>query len=357
MTDKPVFIIAEAGVNHNGDIGRALAMVDAAADSGADAVKFQTFVAHEVIAASAPKAPYQIQTTGAAESQLEMVRALTLAPADHEVLIERCRARGIEFLSTPFDLISLALLVKLDLRLIKLASGEVTNAPLLYAAGKSGKPVILSTGMSRLDEVAAALGVLAQGYLGGPPGTAHFQAAAASAEGRAALAANVTLLHCTTEYPSPFADVNLRAMDAMARAFGLPVGLSDHTPGISIPIAAAARGAVVVEKHFTLDRTLPGPDHKASLEVPELAAMVAAIRQVELALGDGTKEPAPSEERNRIIARRSLVARRAIAKGEVITEDSLAVKRPATGLSPMAFWEVVGTVAKRDFAADEPVAL
>ncbi len=352
-----VLIIAEAGVNHNGDIGLARALIDAAVDAGADVVKFQTFVPEEVISRFARKAEYQERTTGASESQLDMVRKLALPMTAYGDLADYCRTRDITFLSTPFDLPSLEVLVR-DLRLdtIKLASGEVTNAPLLLASAAAGVEVILSTGMSTLDEVREALGVLAAGYLGRTrPTRAAFAEAFADPAGQAALRAKVRLLHCTTEYPAPFTDANLRAMDTLRDAFGLPVGFSDHTPGINIPIAAVARGAVIVEKHFTLDRAMPGPDHKASLNPAELKAMVEGIRQVEAALGDGRKVPAPSEVKNIAIARRSIVARRAVAAGAAFGDGDLTAKRPGDGISPLRFWEILGTSARRAYEPDEQI--
>lgn len=353
-----VVIIAEAGVNHNGDLGRALALVDAAADAGADFVKFQTFVPEEVISRQTPKCDYQKDSTGPDESMLDMVRKLRLDRAAHERLIARCAERRIRFLSTPFDLPSLRLLTEqLGLHLVKIPSGEITNAPLLLAAARNGADIILSTGMSDLDDVRRALSVLAFGYLGRTekPSTESFAAAFVDAEGRTALAEKVTLLHCTSEYPAPFKDVNLRAMDTLREAFGLPVGLSDHSPGINVAIAAAARGAVMIEKHFTLDRTLPGPDHKASLEPGELKAMVEGIRQVEWALGDGRKAPAPSEIKNIGIIRKCLVARRAIETGEAFSEDNLAVKRAGGGIAPDRYWDWLGRTATRAYAEDEAI--
>ena len=351
-------IIAEAGVNHNGDPALALALIDAAADAGADVVKFQTFRTNEVVTRSARQADYQTTNTGVAETQMEMIRRLELSPRQHYDLVERARQRNLTFLSTPFDLFSLDFLVRdLGLPCIKLPSGEVTNGPLLLNTARHGVDIILSTGMCRLGEVEDALGVLAFGYLGGSesPGRDAFAAAYASPEGQEALRRHVTLLHCTTEYPSAYADVNLRAMDTLGQAFGLRVGLSDHTPGIAIPIAAAARGATVLEKHFTLDRNLPGPDHLASLEPGELAALVAGVRQVEAALGNGVKLPTAGELGNREVARRSLVARHAIAAGEVFSVDNLGAKRPAGGLSPMLYWEMLGQAAERDIDEDEQV--
>ena len=353
-----VYIIAEAGVNHNGSLNMALQLVDLAAESGADAVKFQTFKAEKCISIAAPKAEYQIQTTDFLESQLEMIKKLELDEQAHRLLIERCNLRGIEFLSTPFDLDSLDLLVHIfDLPVIKIPSGEITNAPLLLKIAQTDKPVILSTGMSTLGEIEDALGVLAFGYLGkGNPSIAGFRETYCSAEGLATLQEKVTLLHCTTEYPAPIGDVNLKVMDTLMSAFGLPVGYSDHTEGIAVPIAAVARGAVVIEKHFTLDRTLPGPDHKASLEPSELKQMVAAIRVVEQALGAGRKHPTPSEMKNMSVARKSLVADRSITVGEAFTAENLAVKRPGNGLSPMQYWDSIGTVAQRAYEKDELIS-
>jgi N-acetylneuraminate synthase len=348
-----VLVIAEAGVNHNGSIDRACELVDVAARSGADLVKFQTFRADAVVTATAPKAAYQERQTGGG-AQIDMLRALELDEAAHRRLIAHCAERGIGFLSTPFDEASVDLLVGLGLKLLKVPSGELTNGPLLLHLARTGLPVIVSTGMATLAEVEAALGVLAFGYTAAatePPSEAAFAAARAGSAGRAALAERVTLLHCTTEYPAPVADVNLRAMDTLATSFGLPVGYSDHTPGIAVPVAAVARGATVVEKHFTLDRNLPGPDHKASLEPAELAAMVAGIRTVEAALGSPVKAPAPSERANIAIARRSLVALRAIRRGETLAEDAIGARRPGTGISPMRRWAVVGRRAACDIAA------
>ena len=354
---KGVLVIAEAGVNHDGELSRALALVDAAAEAGADAVKFQTFRADALATAAAPKAAYQRAATGQNGSQLEMLRRLELDEAAHRALLERAAARGIEFLSTPFDLESLRLLTRgLGLRRLKIGSGDLTNAPLLFAAGRSGRPVILSTGMATLDEVELALGALAYGYGGGTrPRRAVFLEAQASHDGGETLKEKVTLLHCTSEYPAPAAEINLRAIDTLAATFGLPVGLSDHSEGIAIAIAAVGRGATVIEKHVTLDRSLPGPDHRASLEPDELARMVAAIRQVELALGDGIKRPGPGERKNMAVARKSLVAARPIGAGEVFSADNLTVKRPEGGMPPVDFWDLLGRAAPRDFAADEIV--
>lgn len=357
MPARQTYIIAEAGVNHNGSPEMAKKLVEAAADAGADAVKFQTFKADRLVSRLAPKAEYQARTTGNDESQFEMIRRLELNEYDHESLIEHCRINSIQFLSTPFDLESVDLLAsRFDLPCIKISSGEITNAPLLLKIAQTGKAVILSTGMSTLGEVEDALGVLAFGYLGNiAPSISSFRAAYCSAQGQAALLDKVTLLHCTTEYPAPIEDVNLKVMDTLKSAFGLPVGYSDHTDGIAVPIAAVARGAVVIEKHFTLDRTLPGPDHKASLEPAELAQMVRAIRDVELALGSGTKHPTSSELKNMAVARKSLVAACAIASGDRFTAANLAVKRPGNGTSPMQQWELLGRKASKNFAVDEVI--
>ncbi|MBF0213571.1 MAG: N-acetylneuraminate synthase [Magnetococcales bacterium] len=355
--DPPgIYIIAEAGVNHNGQLELACRLVDVAAEAGADAVKFQTFRAGELVSRFAPKADYQKEHTDPTASQLAMIRQLELDADSHVILQARCRERGIDFLSTPFDPGSLAFLVReMRLSTLKISSGEVTNGPLLIQVGASGCRVMLSTGMSTLGEVEQALGALAFGMLdaSAPPSPEAFARAYASVVGQARLAERVTLLHCTTEYPAPFAEVNLRAMESLKAAFGLPVGYSDHTPGITIPIAAAARGARVIEKHFTLDRALPGPDHQASLEPEELTRMVEAIRIVEQALGHGRKIPVAAELKNRPIARKSLVALAPIAPGERFTTENLGVKRPGTGLSPMHYWQWLGRRASRAYQMDE----
>lgn len=359
MQAHHTYIIAEAGVNHNGSLDMAKKLVEVAAAAGADAVKFQTFKADALVSRLAPKAEYQIRTTDAAESQHEMIRKLELDELAHETLIEYCRVCGIEFLSTPFDLESLDLLSgRFNLSCIKIPSGDITNAPLLLRIAQTGKPVILSTGMSTLGEIEDALGVLAFGYLDNrEPSIASFRAAYCSVLGQTKLQDKVTILHCTTEYPAPLEDVNLKVIDTMRSAFGLRVGYSDHTEGIAVPIAAVARGAVVIEKHFTLDRSLPGPDHKASLEPAELKQMVSAIRMVEQALGSGKKHPAPSELKNMSVARKSLVAAAAISSGELFTTENLTVKRPGNGLSPMRYWELLNRKSSRDFSADEAVCL
>lgn len=331
-----VYVIAEAGVNHNGSPDLAADLVRAAKRAGADAVKFQAFTAEALAAAGAPKAEYQTRGTGAGESQLDMLRRLELDEQAHRELQALAAEEGIDFLSSAFDLDSVEMLRRLNLPLAKVPSGEITDLPYLRAIATLGVPVLLSTGMADADEVGAALEALYQA------GTAP---------------ENVTLLHCSTEYPAAFEDVNLKAMSSMAERFGVAVGYSDHTPGIAVPVAAVALGARVIEKHLTLDRTLPGPDHAASLEPSEFAAMVTAIRRVELALGDGVKRPAPGELANRAVARKSLVASRPIARGEELTSENVTAKRPGIGLSPMRVDEVLGTRAVRAFETDEEIEL
>ena len=353
---KACYIIAEAGVNHNGSIEMAEKLIDAAVEAGADAVKFQTFRAEKIVSKYAPKADYQKKTTAEQESQLEMIKKLELNEEAHLILIDHCRERNIEFLSTPFDLESIDLLArKLDLPRLKIPSGEITNGPYLLYAAQADKPVILSTGMSTLEEVETALGVLAFGYLANPgrPSKKLFQNAWSSDAGRKVMKNRVILLHCTTEYPAAFEDVNLRAMKTLSRAFGLPVGLSDHTPGIAVPVAAVALGAVVIEKHFTLNRNLPGPDHKASLEPAELKSMIRAVRSVEAAMGSGQKVPAFAELANRDVARKSLVAATAIRKGEIFSSSNMTAKRPGKGLSPMQYWELIGKRSKKYYDTDD----
>jgi N-acetylneuraminate synthase len=357
MTSR-TFIIAEAGVNHNGSVDMAVDLIDAAHAAGADAVKFQTFNSHRVISQFAVKAEYQISATGGTESQLDMVRKLELDLAAHRTLVAHCGRRGIQFLSTPFDEPSVDLLAReLHVPILKIPSGEITNPLLLLKVARSGLPAILSTGMSNLGDIERALGVLAFGYLGEPgtPGVDSFEDAYRSAAGRAILQGKLTLLHCTTEYPAPVAEVNLRVMDTLRAAFELPVGYSDHTPGIVVPIAAVARGAVVIEKHFTLDRGLPGPDHLASLDPAQLTAMVEGIRLAEVALGSGIKCATASESKNQPIARKSLTAACDIAAGEVFTTDNLTAKRPGNGVSPMHFWSYLGRTARRAYTYDELV--
>lgn len=350
---KHTLIIAEAGVNHNGDLELAMQLIDAAAQAGADAVKFQTFRAQDMISRHAKKAAYQIRESGDSESQLDMIRKLELSVSDHEKLLAHANERKISFLSTPFDQKSLQLLVELGIRTIKIPSGEITNAPLLLAIARSSSQVILSTGMSTLGEIEAALAVLAYGFLNPNAAPHDFESAYASRKGQEALRTRVSLLHCTTEYPTPFDEVNLLAMDTMAVAFSLPVGLSDHTIGIHIPIAAVARGAHIIEKHITLDCNLPGPDHRASLESDDFAQMVSSIRSVELALGDSVKRPMASEWKNRDVARKSLVAIQDIKASDIFTTDNLGCKRPGNGLSPMKYFEHTGRAATRSYILDE----
>lgn len=336
MNNKKVIIIAEAGVNHNGSYELAIKMVDEAKRAGADYVKFQTAKPELVISTFAPKAEYQKETTGAAESQLEMCKAIHLPLTDYKPLKEYCDKVGIGFMSTPFDLVSIDVLEPLDMDYYKIPSGEITNLPYLRKIASKHRPVILSTGMCEIEEVEAALQVLEQGGV---------------------KRSDVIVLHCNTEYPTPMCDVNLRAMDDLRRSLGVEVGYSDHTKGIEVPIAAVALGARVIEKHFTLDKTMEGPDHKASLEPDELKAMVDAIRNIEQALGDGHKHVSPSERKNMDIARKSIVAARDIRKGEMLTEENITTKRPGNGISPMRWDSVIGTTAIRDFGYDELIEI
>lgn len=326
------FIIAEAGVNHNGSLDLAKKLVDAASAAGADAVKFQTFQAKNLVSKSAQKADYQKQTTDHVESQFDMIKKLELSEMMHHELMDYCQQKQILFLSTPFDHDSIQLLDKLGLEIFKVPSGEITNLPYLRHIGRLQKQVILSTGMANLGEIEAALQVLVLA------GTAKD---------------NITVLHANTEYPTPMQDVNLRAMQTIRQAFGVAVGYSDHTLGIEVPIAAVALGARVIEKHFTLDNTMEGPDHKASLEPDELTAMVRAIRNIENALGSSVKQPSPSESKNKPIARKSLVAKTNIKQGEVFSEHNLCIKRPGHGISPMRWDEMLGSIAQRNYAEDE----
>lgn len=330
-------IIAEAGVNHNGSVELAKQLIDAAAEAGVDYIKFQTFKTENLVSRQAVKAEYQKRNTGETDdSQFSMLKKLELSPEQHFELMEYCRQKKIRFFSTAFDLESIDLLSELGLEMWKIPSGEITNYPYLKKIARQGKPVILSTGMSDLQDIANAMCVLEK-Y-----GIAHEQ---------------ITVLHCNTEYPTPFADVNLRAMQTIGRQLGVKVGYSDHTPGIEVPIAAVALGATVIEKHFTLSRTLEGPDHKASLEPGELKAMVSAIRNIEMALGNGEKEVTESEAKNKAVARKSIVAAREIKAGELFTEENISVKRPGTGISPMEWENVLGQCASRDFQADDLIEL
>lgn len=330
-------IIAEAGVNHNGDMALAKELIAAAAQAGADLVKFQTFIAANIISRHAPKAEYQKGATDPQESQQEMVRKLELTRDNHVELIEECRKQGIGFFSTSFDMESIDLLEELGgSDIVKVPSGELTNLPYLRYLTRNRQHVLLSTGMANLGEIEAAITVMEQAGISRD---------------------HITVLHCTTEYPTPMSDVNLLAMSNIGKAFGVNVGYSDHTPGIEVPIAAVALGATVIEKHFTLDRNLPGPDHRASLEPNELKTMVQGIRNIEKALGDGIKRPSPSELKNKPIARKSIVAVRPIKAGEAFSEENITAKRPGTGISPMCWDDVIGRTANRDFSEDELIEL
>ncbi|QMV69801.1 N-acetylneuraminate synthase [Sphingobacterium paramultivorum] len=329
---KKTLIIAEAGVNHNGDINNAIRLIDAAVGAGVDYIKFQTFKAEKLVSKNAKKAEYQIQNMGGEEdSQYAMLKKLELSLQDHETLINYCKSKGIQFFSTAFDLDSLQYLKDIGLELVKIPSGEITNLPYLRKAAKLFSKVILSTGMSTMDDISSAVDVFqTEGIF------------------------DITILHCNTEYPTPLEDVNLKAMLAIKEQFQTEVGYSDHTLGIEVPIAAVALGASVIEKHFTLDKTMPGPDHAASLEPVELVNMVAAIRNIELAMkGDGLKTPSQSELKNIAVARKSIVAARSIKRGELLSEDNLTVKRPGTGISPMHWDEIIGKIANRNFDEDD----
>ena len=356
-----VLIIAEAGVNHNGDESKALALVDAAVLAGVDIVKFQTFKAESLVTATADQASYQSENIGKVESQLQMLERLELSYAAHKRVKAYCDTCGITYLSTAFDDESLTFLVE-DLKLtqLKIPSGELTNTPFVLAHALSGCQLILSTGMATLNEVKSALEVIAFGLLqfagkmlDSKPNTATFNQAFNSELGQKLLREQVTLLHCSTEYPTPAHHVNLLAMDTLKNSFSLAIGYSDHSQGITIPIAAVARGAQVIEKHFTLDRNLPGPDHRASLEPNELTAMVKAIRDVESAFGDGIKQPSAVELENMIAARKSLVAAKDIEQGDLLTIDNLAIKRPGNGMSPDKYWTLLGKTATRSYQIGE----
>lgn len=329
---KKVFIIAEAGVNHNGSIELAKKLIDIAVEAKADAVKFQTFKAENLVSKNAQKAEYQKETTDTNESQFEMIKKLELDVNTHKELIAYCNSKNIMFLSTPFDHDSIELLDNLGLEIFKIPSGEITNLPYLRHIGKLAKKVILSTGMANIGEIEDALDILIQA------GTKK---------------ENITVLHANTEYPTPMEDVNLKAMLTIGKTFDIEYGYSDHTLGIEVPTAAVALGASCIEKHFTLNKTMEGPDHKASLEPDELKAMVKAIRNIEKALGNSVKKPSPSESKNKAIARKSIVAKTTIEKGEVLSENNLAIKRPGNGISPMRWDEVIGTIAFKDYSEDE----
>jgi len=330
------FIIAEAGVNHNGFLAIAKKLVDSASDAGADAIKFQTFNAEKMVSIYAPKAEYQKKTTGTNESQLEMLRKLELDESAHKELFDYCKQKNILFMSTPFDLESISLLNKLGLEIFKIPSGEITNLPYLREIGSLKKRVILSTGMAEMEEIKNAVDIITES---GTPKE------------------NITVLHCNTEYPSPYEDVNLLAMLTIKEVFNVHIGYSDHTIGIEIPIAATALGATIIEKHFTLDKNMEGPDHKASLDPDELTVMVRSIRNIEKALGNGIKKPSPSELKNRVIARKSIVAYKDIIQGEVFSCENLTVKRPGTGINPMKWDSILGKTARRDFKKDEVIEI
>lgn len=327
-------IIAEAGVNHNGDIKLAKRMVLEAKKCGADIIKFQTSKVELLVSKNAEKADYQKKATGTQENQYDMLKKLTFSFDQFQELNRYCKEIGITFLSTPFDLVSIDFLDGLDMPFWKIPSGEVTNLPYLIKIAKTHKPIVMSTGMCSLSEIKAAMTILRGNGSG-----------------------DIILLHCTTEYPAPFLDVNLKAMITLKKEFNVPIGYSDHTTGIEIPIAAVAMGATIIEKHFTLDRNMEGPDHKASLEPDELKAMVSAIRNVELSMGTGEKKPAESEKKNMAIARKSIIAKRNIIKGEFFSEDNITVKRPGTGISPMRWFEILGQTAVRDFEEDELIEI
>jgi N,N'-diacetyllegionaminate synthase len=336
MDDKRTFVIAEAGVNHNGDLNLAKELIDAAAKAGADAVKFQTFKAEMLVSPNAPKADYQKKLAGEKESQLQMLKRLELDISAHQQLFEYCRQAKIQFLSTAFDDDSIHLLESLNLPIWKIPSGEITNYPYLKKIGSLGKTIFLSTGMATLGEIEAAIDIL---ECSGTPRS------------------NLVVLHCTTEYPCPYAEVNLTAMKTIADALKVRVGYSDHTEGTEVALAAVALGAAVIEKHFTLDRNLPGPDHQASIEPAELSKLVTAIRNIESSLGDGIKRPGRSEKKNIIIARKSILAKRNIKKGELLTEHNITAKRPGDGISPMRWNEIVNRRAFRDFSEDEKIEI
>lgn len=331
---KRTFIIAEAGVNHNGKVDLALQLVDKAVEAGADCVKFQTFITENEMVKNAEKAEYQKNATGDSETEFEMVKKLELSFDEFRQLKAYCEQKNILFMSTPFDLDSIDFLESLDIFCWKIPSGEITNLPYLIRIAKTKRDIIMSTGMCELDEVSQAVEILKENGAG-----------------------KITLLHCNTEYPTPYEDVNLRAMDTLHKEFQLEIGYSDHTLGIEVPIAAAALGASVIEKHFTLDRNMEGPDHKASLEPHELKQMISSIRNIEKALGGGEKKPSNSERKNISVARKSIVAKKAIRKGEQFTEENLAVKRPGTGINPMRWNEIVGLYANKDYAEDEQISL
>jgi len=357
-----VFVIAEAGVNHNGQLDRAFQMIDVAVDSGADAVKFQTFKTEKLVTHDAPLAMYQKKSlSNIKSSQYSMLKELELSHQDHYKLVDYCKEKGIGFLSTPFDEESLSFLInELNIDILKIASGDMTNAPLVMKCAQAGKKMIISTGMSDINEIRDTLGIVAFGMINNTksrPTKEDFIEAYVSKEGRNALKKNVSLLHCTSEYPAPFSEINLKAMHSIREAFGLQVGYSDHSQGISIPIAAAAIGASIIEKHFTMDRTLPGPDHLSSLEPAELKDMIDSIRNIEKAMGSAVKEVQNSELLNKKVSRKSLVANMDISQGEVFNEINLSVKRPGSGVSPMEYWSLLGKKSKKSYRKDEQIIL
>ena len=354
----PVYIIAEAGVNHNGSLQLAKQLIDVAASAGANAVKFQTFKADSLVTRSVRKAGYQKKDTSAEDTQYDMLARLELGSEEHRILANYCRKRGVDFLSSPFDIGSVELLMEIcDPPYLKVPSGEITNAPLLLKIAQTGKPVFLSTGMSTLGDIEAALGVLALGYVStiNRPRVRDFYDAYRSTEGQKAIRDKVTLLHCTSEYPAPSDEINLNVINTLRQAFDLPVGYSDHSEGIGIPIAAVAIGAKVIEKHFTLSRDLPGPDHRASLEPCELTIMIENIRHVEIALGSKVKMPGISELKNKDLVRKGIVAACNIKAGDNFDETNLVVKRCGTGISPLYYWDLMGKAADRDYKPDEKV--
>ena len=328
------FIIAEAGDNHNGDVRLAYELIDKAVEAGADCVKFQTFVTEEIISKQAKMAEYQKKNLGITESQFDMVKRLELSFSDIKKLKMYCEKKGIIFLSTPFDLLSIDFLDSIGQKFWKIPSGEITNLPYLIKIAETQKDIILSTGMANIEEIETAFNILKKHGAG-----------------------KISILHCTTEYPAPLGEVNLRAINTIAERFCVDVGYSDHTEGILIPIAAVAMGAKIIEKHFTLDKTMPGPDHKASLEPDELKMMIENIRKLEAAMGDGIKRPSYSEQKNIVVARKSIVAKRDIKGGELLNENNLGIKRPGMGISPMKWFDVIGTRAKKDFKEDELIEI
>jgi N-acetylneuraminate synthase len=354
---KKTFIIAEAGVNHNGSIELARELVDAAISAGADAIKFQSFIASAIVTADASMAEYQIVNTGSSESQLKMLQSLELSQQQQRELHDYCQNRGIQFLSTPFDSMSLNFLTKnLGLRTIKVGSGELTNAPFLLEVAQSADKIILSTGMSTIDEVAEALGVIAFAMTApatAKPSKSSMTSAFESSEGKKAISERVILLHCTTDYPTRPVDVNLKAMLTLGDKFSCQIGFSDHSVGVHLAVAAVAMGATIIEKHLTTSRALPGPDHQASLEPNEFKNLVSQIRELEDALGNGEKFPTEVEIQNKKVARRSIVAAKQIKVGDVFTKDNIVIKRPGTGRSPIDYWSLLDTKATRDIAENE----